>query len=360
MMHALRVLFELLGNHTETLVVLLTRELFTRPWCMGEVMTAKAKSLQIVRLAFPDFHEPSDDFITDYESHVQDLSVLSGQGCSLAEAQDALRWIREQRTITVEQDFTDHVLRALVRNILCKIDSKRPPEASQTTDAHDPPSLDSSENPSLDVPSSKASSSNFITTMASDAAGVKVSTTLIVHDRSSTEAIASAMVLAELLSSHLHDHPKEIPMLLNSGAAVPATTTKIILLCTLGALEQENIFRSLLSAMEMTSAKYLPVVADDSFNFPKSSFLDEHRKLAGLVTSDDTMAEELCTHIQSMFLTIGVTFDATMSSATVLDTAAGVVANRLMMTSDAAIRRSATSSRSSGRVSLPTATNSAS
>jgi len=346
----LDMLFDLVGNQTETLVVLCTRELCVRPWCMGEIVTAKAKSLQIVRLAFPDFLEPSDGFISDYESHIQDLSVLSEQGCSLAEAQDALRWIREQRVVAVEPDFSDHDLRALVRNVLNKVDSDRPPNVSEKTDADDPPlenlPSDKPPDPPMARSRSRANSLTSRSTKRSSAASETASKTLIVHDRSSTEAIASAMVLAELLCSHLHDSTQQIPLLLENGAPVPNTTANIILLCTLGALEQENIFRSLFSAMEMTSVKYLPVVASDSFRFPNASFLDEHMRLAGLVTSDGEKAEELCKHIRRIFLTVGVAFDATMSSATVLDTAAGVVANRLMTTTH---RSSSTSGMSSVR-----------
>merc|ERR1712203_447316 len=63
-------LFDYVGSQTQTLIALCSKELLTRPWCVGELVTCKARSVEVLRVIFEDFAEPTQAFIDSYEQLV--------------------------------------------------------------------------------------------------------------------------------------------------------------------------------------------------------------------------------------------------------------------------------------------------
>ena len=59
----LSLLFGIVEERTETLVVLCSREILRRPWCVGEMTTARLHSADTMLVIFPDFQAPSHTFI---------------------------------------------------------------------------------------------------------------------------------------------------------------------------------------------------------------------------------------------------------------------------------------------------------
>jgi len=61
-------LFDYVGTQTEILVVLHSKELVLRPWCMGELVTAHLKQpgVKIASIYFPDHTAPDDELIQGY------------------------------------------------------------------------------------------------------------------------------------------------------------------------------------------------------------------------------------------------------------------------------------------------------
>ena len=53
----------IVGEQTETLVVLSTREIFYRPWCVGEMTTARLHNIDTILIISPGFQIPSRTFI---------------------------------------------------------------------------------------------------------------------------------------------------------------------------------------------------------------------------------------------------------------------------------------------------------
>merc|ERR1719434_279094 len=72
----LSVLFSVVGNKTDTLVVLCTRDILKRPWCVGEMTTACVRNVDTILIIFPEFQPPSDAFIENYLSHVEGVRSL--------------------------------------------------------------------------------------------------------------------------------------------------------------------------------------------------------------------------------------------------------------------------------------------
>ena len=90
----------LMANHkgyveknTDTLVVICTSEILSRPWCVGEMMTARVHGVDTILVVLPDFTWPTEDCITQYASHVPGVYGLAKFGISVSMAQVTLAWL---------------------------------------------------------------------------------------------------------------------------------------------------------------------------------------------------------------------------------------------------------------------------
>merc|ERR1740121_1499620 len=98
------------------------------------------------------------------------------------------------------------------------------------------------------------------------------------------------------------------------------------------------IHQALKRAMDMHT-KCLPVVTEEGFQFPTSSFSDDHRELAARVVGADASPDDLLDHIRGIFKTIALRFLASMASDAGLGTEADQVARRLHALRDGAVVR---------------------
>eukprot|EP00959_Pyramimonas_sp_CCMP1952_P413708 8668542-Pyramimonas_sp.AAC.2 len=73
---------------------------------MGEVITAHHCKLQTVKLVFPDFTEPDEAYIFEYEDSSKDLSVLTGYGYSIEDVRVALRWVPQITSYSIPSAIT--------------------------------------------------------------------------------------------------------------------------------------------------------------------------------------------------------------------------------------------------------------
>ena len=243
-----------------------------------------------MRLKLPCYSEPSDDFIGGLGENV-DLHVLTSRGITLEAAQEALRWACWQRAIEVPVILTSHGLNEFSMDVgfgSIDLSRVRTPSASRTVS----------------------------------------SMTAIVRDEKNIEASACALVLAHFLKQHFKDRPGEAPRVPDDQEELPDETETVVLICTRGALGQENTLRALKAAM-LLDARCLPVVAEEGFEFPASSFEDDHMGLAERVAGSDVAPEDLLAHVRDIFKIIAARFPAGMASDLVLSTAVGEVARRL-------------------------------
>ena len=88
----LSLLFAIVGEKTETLVVLCTKEILYRPWCVGEMTTARLHNVDTILVIFPDFDDPTRTFIDNFAS-VEGVQSLAPYGISLEVAQQTLWWL---------------------------------------------------------------------------------------------------------------------------------------------------------------------------------------------------------------------------------------------------------------------------
>ncbi|CAE8736238.1 unnamed protein product [Polarella glacialis] len=111
-------LFGYVGFDTEHLIILGTKDILTRKWCMGEVTTGRLHKVKTVVVALPDYEPPSETLVQEYQVHVPDVTELAAHGISLAAVQETLRWMRELPTIellgTLDSKLTKAVCKELV------------------------------------------------------------------------------------------------------------------------------------------------------------------------------------------------------------------------------------------------------
>ena len=88
----LSLLLGIVGEKTETLVVLCNRKIFLKPWCVGEMTTARLHNIDTVLIMFPDFQIPSNAFIENYVI-VEGVESLAPYGTSLDMVQTTLWWL---------------------------------------------------------------------------------------------------------------------------------------------------------------------------------------------------------------------------------------------------------------------------
>ena len=114
----LSLLFEYVANQTDMLIVVCTKEILSRQWCVGEIISAHINSIATAPLVLPDFMKIEDAYINDYAQIVPDIAVLTEVGMSVNMVQDSLRWIRELPKITMPKDLSQATIGAAVKGIV--------------------------------------------------------------------------------------------------------------------------------------------------------------------------------------------------------------------------------------------------
>ena len=102
----LSMLFSIVANNVDTLVVLCTREILFRPWCVGEMTTARLHGIDTVMIIFPDFQCPSRAFIENYATHVERVLSLAPYGISPDVARETLLWLSRRPLIVLPHSMS--------------------------------------------------------------------------------------------------------------------------------------------------------------------------------------------------------------------------------------------------------------
>jgi len=294
-------LFDTVAFKTQVMVFVGSNELLTRPWCMGELTTAHRHKIPSVKLGLPDFSDPTDDFINGYATTMGDLSVLTCHGIAIKDAQDAMRWFRSLPEISVPAEIHDARMKDVTNAIM---ESRGAVDLSQA--------------------SHKKKSQR--------ATAEGQTSTRIIVDARNWESCSAGMILERMLAVHYVDRPDIMPSVLTSEDVVPAATKQVILICSFGALESENVMERLLQVSDR-KLPVSPVITEYGFRFPTASFVEEHRALASTIlhqqqSNTDNVDEQL-EAIKNMFAIIGIMFTANNASDKVLQTKAEEIAGRV-------------------------------
>ena len=111
------LLFGIVGEKTETLVVLCTREILHRPSCVREMTTARLHNIDTILVMFPDFEKPSRTVIDNYAC-VEGVQSLAPFGISLQMTQETLWWLGTRPWIVLPRSVNSGGFDAVVEKLV--------------------------------------------------------------------------------------------------------------------------------------------------------------------------------------------------------------------------------------------------
>jgi len=241
----LEMLFDYVGSQSENIVILMSKELFQRPWCMGELVTAMVQKTPMRPVRFPDFAELTDEFIDGYNNHV-DISCLAPLGIGLEQIQAMLRFVREKPPLVLPLRLTTAVIGELAQ------------------------ALEAGKDAGLKLEDSKPEP--FATNQ----------TNVVVVDHTNWESVATALVLVACMKVEMLNAEAamdKIPKMLEAEVDFPSNLETAIFVLSNGAFFQPPYIKTMLG-VEAAKKKFIPIISEDGFRFPSKAMLQEIRTMA--------------------------------------------------------------------------------
>jgi basic membrane lipoprotein Med (substrate-binding protein (PBP1-ABC) superfamily) len=273
----LSMLFSYVANATETLVVLHSGDVLTRPWCVGEITTAHVNKIRMVPIMFPGITPPCEDFIDNFRSHVPDITCLTNHGVDADMVKIALRFLKNRQPIELRGPMNQTIISNLGLSLASDISS------GVLGPIQDEMPL-----------------------------GAEVA---ILADGGNFEAMASAIILNRILVPHTAHDARLIPHILPKGSPLPKTVKKLVVLVTTGIFQQRYILQALGVAAANKVTTVL-AIADQDFKFPTQDSLQEMRQFLDLF-SDDTDA--VVNTVEEIFTEVGVLFQTSAANEEILE-----------------------------------------
>eukprot|EP00971_Amphidinium_carterae_P307234 6106001-Amphidinium_carterae.1 len=207
----LDALFGYVCSDTSNLVVLASSAVFTRPWCVGEMCTARLASVPTMVVAMHDVELPDDDFVQQLPQRVSNMEVLTESGMELEMLRETMRWVRSLSQYPLPQEMTLSVLARFARCLI------------------------SGDQRQLEAPPGYVSSRH-----------IQASTAAILCDTGSSEAVAGSIVLLTMLMKFMATASQHIPCLLGQDHDLPEDLDRCVVMCTAACLDRQSFLEVLL------------------------------------------------------------------------------------------------------------------
>eukprot|EP00930_Biecheleria_cincta_P062831 TRINITY_DN48286_c0_g1_i1.p1 TRINITY_DN48286_c0_g1~~TRINITY_DN48286_c0_g1_i1.p1 ORF type:complete len:600 (+),score=79.75 TRINITY_DN48286_c0_g1_i1:129-1802(+) len=294
-------LFDIVKCKVGHLVVYLTRETLSRPWCAGEIVTAFRVGIKVTAVKTPSFMPPTDEHFAELESYL-DLSStkLTPYGITLPDVAHAFKQLLGEKTPSVEFRANCHGSRRS-EAMVCDI---------------------------IGMPTRVVTGLPAVPT--------ELGMTVILADTLNDEAVASASILASKIQQDvfrisregvccLCDHRQD----LHDMHAAIANARAVIVILSSSCMQSYPMTSSIIELMNVVGnlgdagPVALPVTIP-GFQFPDGPFFEDTlEKLLQLGTLTQSLSEAI-SHIKQFFKRIAVTF-TTNGSDQLLDTQADAI-----------------------------------
>jgi hypothetical protein len=296
-------LLDIVRCEVQNLVVLLTTETLSRPWCAGEIATAFSNKVRIVPVAFDNYEDPAEDQLTVSNIrarwNAEDFADCQRNGVSFEVVLEAYVYLQGLRKVACHRVFS-----CLNSDIL----------ASTRTIQHvaamcrDRPVEDVDDLSPIAMPGGAS--------LPHSPAQFEVA---ILADRLDAEAISSCAVIGILIRRQTQWQTMELftPRSVKAAVASDKCPKNVMALLTEGSLASEGFCSMLVMAQDpwnSGSKKVLPV-RSEAFKFPSGQAL-EQRIAPQVASALGRDAEEVAAALKSLFTTIAVTFSCTAGIAT--------------------------------------------
>jgi hypothetical protein len=290
-------LFDFVRSQSENLVVLCTRSILSRPWCLGEITCTwmNQASIACKPIVFPDFAEPSDEFLDRIDQDIN-LDCLTQNSISVTQVRDALLWFKGLVSSKDAYALEDNVIR---------------------TDAL-----------------GELTSHLLAKEVKLGALGPTQPTTVsLLVDGTNREAIATAQILVKMCWQHAvqMNLVRFAPTLVDAETlagtpreALSGDVDVLLILCTNGCFLEEKFLRALDAATDR-DLRYLPIIGDESFRFPGPTFYAAMKKTCEMAGVRNHISVTVL--LQSVFKEIACLFRS-HSSAEILSTESRAIVQR--------------------------------
>jgi len=269
-------LFDYVGD-SDSVVALMSSELFLRPWCMGELVTAHRRHVHTIPVKFPNCGSISDEFIENYAEHV-DITCLSPFAITLDMVQAMLQFVREKPTVVMPSILSTGAVHDVSESIERSLQGKAADAVAQRRSA-----------------------------TVGELGAATSATNVVVADHTNLESVATALVLVRYVRVDTSEISM-IPHLLECGEDMPEKAACCVFILTNGAFSEPFFVKAMMKAV---GTRFLPIIADDSFRFPSKAMLDEIEATAGTRLKPHGIEEdpeEIVVVIANLFKEIAVVF----------------------------------------------------
>ena len=268
-------LFGIVANRVRTLVVLCSKEIVQRPWCVGEMCTARENQIDTLLLCFPNFVWPSDTFIERYAEHVEGIHSLASYGISVGMVRETLHWLRARPRVLLSRRTTRSSMKSVADKLI-----KRRSRKLETVSIGGMRTVDVSDNLGVVVnpgsgPRAGAVLEHRLQDDAPDAQVPKGSLAVSIVDHANDEAVCAAFIIQRLLQVHFPLATKA-PHVLGRCDVIPSGVTMALVICTNGCFLQAQVARHLLQACEL-GVCVLPAIVEAAFRFPTEALYQDLR-----------------------------------------------------------------------------------
>ena len=301
----LSLLFGAVAEKTETLVVLCTREILHRPWCVGEMTTARLHNIDTILVMFPDFENPSRTFIDNYTC-VEGVQSLAPFGISLQMTQETLWWLGTRPWIMLPRSINSGGVDAVVEKLVGRKKGRQEmgtvPSVLSVINSHGHHEEEENE---VCHWRSRKTVSHLVSEPTRWFAPAAVTVVSIV-DHTNQESVCTALLVRELLKRFF---PLTGPgHVLGPDENLPASATLLLVMNSNGCFQRPGFVRQLFQAASRGIGA-IPVIVDASFQFPSDAFYQELRALSVHIlsaTGIERDADDLITLIKKLFEEIGI------------------------------------------------------
>ena len=277
----LDLLFGYVGDETDTLVVICSSEILARPWCVGEMTTARLHDVDTILVVLPCFTWPTDDFFTRYATHVPGILGISKFGISVEMARVTLSWLQSQSRLSLPHKVSLSVSEVVARKLvshkrgLCEYSMQFGVESRSLNVVQ----ADRSLSRTLRRKFTRNDPAEHVVAQLEDQGAMLTSKAVAIVDRRNWEGICAALLVREMLVSHLSAAPEKVHHVLTEDDGLPPDTDSALILCTNGCFHSVHFAHQVLAAAA-TGVHLIPIVAEENFHFPTDAFHEDVRRRA--------------------------------------------------------------------------------
>ena len=304
-------------------------EILARPWCVGEMTAARLHGVDNILVILPDFTWPTDDFTTNYASHVPGVFGLAKFGISVSMAQETLSWLKFRPRMLLPKKLSLSVSDAVAGKLVSRKKGFREFSTQHGVETTELPSEVVPEEAGrprhnivrnisrLSVPRLRSgcvqSFAEHVVQQLTDPCPMSSCKVAAIADRGNWDGVCVALQVREMLVPHLSTDLEKVPCVLTEEESLPFETQCALIICTNGCFHSASFARQVLEAEE-TGVRFIPVVAEENFRFPTETFYEDVREWAPSLlkaqmhrhTQEQRTAEDLVTAIETIFREIAI------------------------------------------------------